>query len=538
MIDLRERAGLALDHYVGFLDPRLGDVPWFYARLGPSGSFAEHCEWDFGDATGRYLDAALLCRRIAGGGGAGRGSARDNGIERIATALERMFDHDDGLCWRPGGLSWVAQAANMFDQRSTLYGLVTWLAETGDPRARRLIDGLLAGLRRIVADRGDWAFFPYVDYTSGDERRANSAAYDFSIDPLHYGGGALIAPLAACYRATGDERALVLARKLARFVVERSGAFDADGGFWSRNRSDCDGHVHSRVAAVCGVLEVARLDEDKRSTAWCRTVYDWARTIGSAWGWFPEGLYRPEYRDLSRHSETCCTTDMIDLAIGLARSGSAGCWDHAERFANHLLASQVLDVSWAADGSDREPSERIATEDVRRRYRGAFTGRTRPDDLFNNAVLDTMGCCAAAGGQGLSRLYENALDENGTEVRVNLWTSRKGDRLEVTEPNVGAALAVRALKSCRLEIRAPGWLPAGPVAVRVGGRDRRVEPRAGFIDCGELRDGTTAEVMVDVPRTRERLRVAGDDYNVVWRGNTIAGLERRSAAMPVYPEVR
>ncbi len=548
MIDIRPRAALALDHYSRFLDPRLGDVPWFYARLTAAGSFAEHCEWDFGDATGRFLDAALLCRRIVGPQAATR--EHEDAIERLAASLSRMFEN--GLCWRPSGFTWVQHAANMFDQRSALYGLITWLVETGDARARSLIDQQLARFQRILADRGDWAFFPYEDYRQGDEHDAAGAAFDFRIDPLHYGGGVLIAPLVLCYKATGDERALLLASKLARFVVDHSTAFDEDGGFWSRNRSFGEGHVHSRVATVCGILSVARHACNDRLTGWCGMVFDWARTVGSSWGWFPEGLYRPEYKDLSRHSETCCTTDMIDLAIGLARGGRVECWDYAERFACHLLASQVTDVSWARDGSDRAPSERVGVDDIASRYRGAFTGRTRPDDLFNNGVLDTMGCCAAAGGQGLSRLWENAVDDGGSdggEVRVNLWMPRAGRSVDVTAAAAAGAvsgpaqaaakaapgLLVRVNKSCRLSIRAPGWAAQRSLRVSVDGKPRPSEARDGWIRIGSVRPG--ARVLVEASGDRrETSRVAGDDYDALWQGNDLAGLTRRMAAIPLYPE--
>jgi hypothetical protein len=267
-------------------------------------------------------------------------------------------------------------------------------------------------------------------------------------------------------------------------------------------------------------------------------AFDWARTIGSPWGWCPEGLYRPEYKDMSRHSETCCTTDMIDLAISLARGGRSNGWDYAERFACHLIASQVIDVSWARDGTDRAPSDRIGVADIASRYRGAFTGRTRPDDLFNNGVLDTMGCCAAAGGQGLSRLWENAVDEedgDGGEGRVNLWMPRAGKSVEVTAGGAGTSLTVRPTRSCRLTVRSPGWLAQGSLRVTVDGKARTAEVRDGWARIGSVRPG--AKVLVEgTGDRREVSRVAGDDYDALWQGNELVGLTRRSAAIPLYPE--
>ena len=173
-----------------------------------------------------------------------------------------------------------------------------------------------------------------------------------------------------------------------------------------------------------------------------------------------------------------------------------------------------------------------------RRYRGAFTGRTRPDDLFNNGVLDTMGCCAAAGGQGLSRLWENAVDEEAGEARVNLWTSRTGALVAVSAPDRGTSLSIRALKDCRLTVRAPGLPPAATVRVQVNGREHAVQPAADLLPIGALHAGAVVEVRPDIREAREHHRVAGDDYDVTWRGNVIAGLAKRPAAMPLYPEAR
>ena len=112
--DLVARALLAAGHDTRFLDSALDGIPYFYARLYPEGAWAERCEWDFGDATGRYLDAIALCQQMAGLGFESEGSTR------LKEALIGMFSEEDGLCYRSRGLDWVEFGANMFDPRSAL----------------------------------------------------------------------------------------------------------------------------------------------------------------------------------------------------------------------------------------------------------------------------------------------------------------------------------------------------------------------------------------------------------------------------------
>ena len=69
-------------------------------------------------------------------------------------------------------------------------------------------------------------------------------------------------------------------------------------------------------------------------------MYEWGRSIGTGFGWFPEFVGM-------QACETCCITDMIDLAIMLAEAGWEEYWDDAARYGrNHLVESQFSDLGW------------------------------------------------------------------------------------------------------------------------------------------------------------------------------------------------
>lgn len=109
---IQHSAMLAKNNYCNYLDERMNFIPYFYMFTRPE-TCGAHCEWDFGDATGRYLDALLLCSEITDFDETGVLTAK-----RLKDALKGMISNEDGLCYRPKGLDWVDYGANSFDQRS------------------------------------------------------------------------------------------------------------------------------------------------------------------------------------------------------------------------------------------------------------------------------------------------------------------------------------------------------------------------------------------------------------------------------------
>ena len=527
--DIVARARLATNHYTRFLDSALNWIPYFYARLYPEGAWAEHCEWDFGDATGRYLDAIALCRQMTGDGFESEGTAH------LTEALAGMFSEGDGLCYRSRGHDWVEFGANVFDQRSTLLGLVSWYRTSGDRKALNLATGLVEGLRRIVVDRDDHCFFPYIDYRAGMERN-HYRKLGNDVDPLHFGGGVLIHPLVRFFEDTGDRETLRLAGKLSRFVIDHAGVYGADGDYWaiaSPGLTDCDGHVHSRVDAMGGVLRYALHQNDREMIAWSKQVYDWTRTIGGSSGWFPEYIGLPG--NITKHSEICCTTDMIHAAIHLARAGFSECWDHAERYLNHLLASQVTDISWAIDTSGREETDQIGRGDIAQRYLGGFTGRNRPNDQTNDGYFDTMGCCAAAGGRGLYLAWRHAVDIRADDLFVNLWLTRHDEiaELESDIPDQGL-LSLKLKKSCRPHVRLPGWLDPVSLQATRDGTIVSFDIRDGYIHLPVCERNTVIELRFPLVTALETEQIAGDLYEISWKGNVVTGIDPGGSHMPFY----
>lgn len=545
--DILHSAKLAKNNYCNFLDEKLHYIPYFYMFTSME-TRGVHCEWDFGDATGRYLDALLLCSEITG-----FDEATTIAAKRLRSALDWMISEEDGLCYRPKGFDWVAYGANSFDQRSCILGLATWYKHYRDEETKQLCEKLINGLYNMGVEVEDYFYIPVESYTNKlDKRIFESKNFDITTclaDQCHYGGGVIIYPLMYWYYLTGSLAALELAGKLARFIVYRSRVYAEDGSFWMTGYgADSDGHFHSRMDSVAGILEYALVTGNDEMNVWCRKVYDWATTQGTRYGLFPEGLgkrivrgLKNEYPEVSKHSEICCTTDMIEVALMLGKSVDPSYYDHAERYMNHILESQLDNVSWIDPSPDKDDTEVFTYKNVPERYRGSFTGRTTPNDLTNYGRYDNMGCCTAAGGRGLFLLWDGAVEYSCGKLEVNLWIEVDNDRIKITHDYIKGVVNFTTLKSCDLmRIRVPSWLLEKKdciIASIIGNstaKDCRPEFDGDYMVFNGTSSGISVKLNYPVCEIEDRQLFCGEEYKVFWNGNRVVEVLPKGTHIPLY----
>ena len=506
LYNIKETAKLAVSHYSSFNDKNLHDIPYFYAFFGADGASAHHSEWDFGDATGRYLDALVLCRKAAGD----TSETKTNTMEhKYYNALKWMISlGNDGLCHRPDGYDFVGSGINTFDIRSALLGLITYYESVKNDKILSaeildVITAMIDGLISIGIEFDDYFYLPIAYYTP--DTPLEYKHYDIKnnqADPCHYGGGVHIFPLMLCYEVLKDEKILKLCSKIANFIIKYSGTFEADGSFFVTGYfAGEDGHFHSRMSTVLGILYYAISIGDKNMIEWCDKIYKYAKTQGTSYGFFPEGLGRKpihnlpeEYPDVARHTEICCNADMIHIAVLLSENGYAY-YDDAERFANQLFKSQLVDISDAQYFKD-SPHENTTNSsycNIAEHYRGAFLGRTQANDLLNNGRYDNMGCCAAAGGRGIWTLWHYALTQKNNTAFLNLWFEIENDIGSVKISKLGYGelftMTVSLKADCELKIRIPERIDIKSIIVNKNTAEIVYEMRSETIPeklCGEL----------------------------------------------------
>lgn len=540
-------ATLAINNYCNFRDENMHDIPYFYMLTNPE-TCGAHCEWDFGDATGRYLDALLLCIEISGSDEMTMLQAK-----KLRDSLIGMISEEDGLCYRPNAFDWVAYGANSFDQRSCLLGLATWYRYHRDDETKALCEKLISGLFRMGVEIEDYFYIPVQSYTNTlDKNLLASCKFDMETciaDPCHYGGGVIIYPLMYWHHLTGSKAALELAGKLARFIVYQSKVFALDGSFWMTEYGiDSDGHFHSRMDSVAGILEFACSTDNNEMMRWCQKTYDWAATQGTRYGLFPEGLgnritvgSKSEYPDVSKHSELCCTTDMIQIALALGKHVNHAYYDHAERYLNHILASQLDDISWIKPAPDKDDTELFTYKNVPARYRGSFTGRTTPNDLTNNGCYDNMGCCTAAGGRGLFLLWKGATEYSDGRLDINLWVEVDNDTIRITHDFEKGIISFTILKNCDVvRIRIPSWILTKKEDIRAciltgtNPECRYPEFDGDIILFTGITSGESIKISYPVFEMEDRQIFCGEKYKVFWEGNKVVEVLPHGDYLPLY----
>ena len=319
-----------------------------------------HAQWDWGDCTGRAVEAWLYVREMTGDGRFGREVE-----EGQRATLLWLLNPDKGMPCVPDRSDPAKGIYHyqMWDQGRTLRALVRWwLAEADAARRADLqqrIEKMIAGLSSIAkrghdAQYGDYAVYPFDNLTGGQPGN----------DLVIMRGGQLLEPLAMYWAATGDPAVRRFTEEILAGVLsghegdsydewtKRIFVFGPDGSFAS--------HFHDHVSIALGaarfgtaLVQRGEREEGLRHLRWAKLVYDWTLSpanvnVGSTWGWFPEntGMDNTQAREIC---EICCTADQIELASVLAAAATLdpalaawdALWDHVERYTlNTILPAQ------------------------------------------------------------------------------------------------------------------------------------------------------------------------------------------------------
>lgn len=517
----QEAALLAMQAIPHRVDRSRAGQPYFWLNLTADPPRLEHQSWDYCDMSGRWVNGLLLGRLMTG-------SMACMETEQV---LRRFFlqqaNPHDGLFYNAEAPEFGSRAgANIFCQSRVLLGLLSWWMETGDRPIEGALDRLVKGLHQAASWDGAVAFFPGTLWNDGRwlDIPTGVTALDPKVTPALGAPGyrtCVIGGLMVYHHLSGDSAALDLAGGLARYYMDHSGAINADGSYV--------GHTHSGgvLPTTAGILRYGLAVADERIVRWAQRVYEFTAAQGSGFGWLSDGIGFPSDYFWGQFCETCALSDYLELGILLSEAGVGDYWDQVERCArNQLLANQYHVVeSFLPPTTD--PGVRAAA-------RGTFACAARPNDLLGwDEGLE--GCCIGSGLHALYLVWKHAISESGDTVTVNLPMSRTTESLEVIsdEPYIGR-LRLLIRRPCSVDLRLPSHVAPATVCILANGRLQSEAVRGARCCLQHLKAGDDIVVTYPVDERDEHAMLAGHDYDVHWKGNTVVGIDPAGAHCPTY----
>jgi len=534
--NLKERANLGLNFLSRNVDPSLDFQPYFFTDFSKDPPENRHCWPDFGDLTGRYVDAFILARLMTG---SKQGAEVEQGLKRL---LLSYFSEGDGLSYRPKNRAYISgeskqvyreYVAEGFDQAKTLLGLTTWYLFSGDKKVKKCLDKMVLGLWRIAIKKNKIVYYSQDKYLPGYSPQPDEPP----TPNLVYYGGVQIFPLVRYYEMTGNEIALALASGLSNFIVNYLNHFGKDGSFGG---ADIKGHTHSNIGTVVGILRYARLTGDRKLFSFAKKVYDWFKTKGSKFGWFPEWIHPDPTVMKHQTCETCTIVDMIDAAIHLAEAGFPEYWQDVERFVrNQLWEQQLVDTSFMKSTKKKRNTKLSCFSDVPQMVKGGFSGWSDPNDLIGGEPprQKLMNCCGPSGIHALYSVWQHILTKENDGLNLNLFFNRDTRWAKVNSrlPFEGKITVQILMPIPNFRIRWPSpEIKIEEVSLKVNGWPRKIILEQGYLLLEQLSTGDEIEFVFPLKTEVKLETINSKDYRVTWRGDTVIGISPPGKRVPLY----
>ena len=547
-LDLAERARLAVNALTGSADRERGCEPYTCANFNVHPAYMNHVAG--GPCTPKVIEA-LPMMRIASG------SNQDLDVDR--EMLEAVMSNvgEDGLWWIPG-MPWYEES---YRQDSVWIGpqsrLVMALMDRhkldGDPRWLEAIQRMVAGLASKVIHKGEHAYYPgdlcpWPDWKLDADGFSTSA---FSRQ-RYMAQGTAVRALSRWYASSGDEKALALAKKLLKSLLEPERwmpsaepkmVVSAEHAHWS-------GHFHTYTATLWGVLEYATVSNDAQLKQFMREFYEYARNFGiPRFGFFPavigdHGSY--VVTDTQAYGvqpcEGCGIADMICLAIGLCDAGVGDYWEDVDQYVrNQLVEHQILDGDLLEDISRSGPEfhiqpEMMTAHDVIQRNIGTFSSGTVPTLLYPLWTICCVGNCSVA----LYKAWESIVRYADGVAQVNLLLNRASPWLDIDSylPYEGKVV-IRNKTAQRVYVRIPLWVEKS--GVRCSGQ--AVSTPLVWLNNYLIIDGLAGSevITIEFPMVETVERYTEPTYETQYtchfKGNTLVDISPRAKITGIHEDV-
>lgn len=465
-LDLAQRAGHGLHYFYGILADDLdyemyfgGTMRHLYAHITSLGACQD-----------KALEAIAFQRLMTG-------STDD--IKREAAMVNRMLGMfgTDGLHWVSEDIKqkpWMKipePFVMVHGQGRIMRAMIAWYQITGDPIWKKKIDGLVDGLAKIAVYKDDYAYIPIFGFYEEDYLRScyTQKGWKDTREPINEKDGEegslfnhqahLPGALATWYQLTGNQQALELSGKLARFLSKPK--FWADFGdpnndLVGNERAHWVGHLHGHVNCLRAILEYAIAADDPRLKDFVREGYEWSRHFG---------LARIGYVG---DNQGCGCARLIGLAVKLSDAGIGDYWEDVDGYIRNLGTEQQFvpeDLPFMRQLSESQSAppqteSGITYQGMPDRIVGGFAGRT-------TKTVHWL-CCGTHGNMGLFYAWDGIVRFHDGTARVNLLLNRASPWLQIDSylPYQGkVVLTIRSAKKAL--VRMPLWVDKTQVKCRL-----------------------------------------------------------------------
>jgi hypothetical protein len=357
---------------------------------------------------------------------------------------------------------------------------------------------------------------------------------------------------------TGYEPAQSFAVKLTNFLRDHSQYYDSQGRFlpegpvvkpwlgkYYAEGLPVGGHGQWHTFGLLAMLEHATLANDRETQQFVRAGYEWARTQGPSFGvsslvgWFPE-WFVPNYPS----SETCPVAEMIAMGVKMSAAGVGDYWDDVDRWVrNHYAEAQLTSVDWVYRMAERQPGKPVQpnekAEHMPERNLGSWAGWASGNDwtLWRAGI---MHCCTGNGTRVLYYVWENMLQHQDDQLRVNLLLNRASRWADVHShiPCQGRVELRIKTPLQRVLLRAPQWVAGGSDAVscRVNNSPRPLHWEGRYLDVGAVKPGDHVALTFPIAQRTVRERIGPETYSLVVKGTTVISIDPPGRNGPLYQD--
>ena len=563
-LDLAERARLSVNSLTGAADLQQNCETFQCLHFDTNPAYFTHNTG--GPCLPKAIHVLPLMRKMSGS------TLHADYDGRMVDALLTDID-ENGLWWlryagrpsREGFPNYGEDVYWPFPHARLMVALMAWHEFDNNPKWLKVGRHLAEGLQKVARQNEQRAWFTnnkptFLVRAAMAEEFEDLAAMGEGKKPTGKGGsgptveepdkvnfqviGNPLRALSLWAGVSGDEEALELARKTARFMLKPTmwGSSDGPTMIAGPEHAHWEGHFHTRTTGVMGMVDYAIIANDYVAKHFVRHFYEYTRNAGiGRIGFFPAVLgplekiqqnNRRAYGGSAQVCETCSIGDMVYIACRLSQAGIGDYWDDVDQYVrNHLVESQLLRrdlIEKIIETAIEHPlnPEIESGERVIERGLGGFASVSDPTMLH---AWWTM-CCNANAPVGLYEAWNSIVQYNQGLAQVNLLLNRASPWVDIDsylpyEGKVG--FKIKTAK--KLSVRIPTWADKRAVRCQVNQKSILPAWSGNYVLVDRLQPSDEVTLTFPMVETTEYHTAPTYEiqYTCRFKGNTLVDISPR-----------